>query len=351
MSARHRRRDWLSAAAVALVLHAAWLVDGPAATSWRTAGPATPPGTAAAPLVVRRLDAGPSGTPGIAKATTVPAPPSVRPGTSPRTPGPAPPLLPSTRSPAAEVAPPSTAEAATEAAPGAADVTPARAVDGSVPPTYRTRLPPPFRRAYALERDGRVGAAELAFDADADSYRLVLHSRVAGRPDAALVSRGGIDANGLAPERFAQALRGRERQAAHFDRAAALISYSGPPARHVLLPGAQDRLSWLVQLAAVLDAEAAAPRDGREIHLPVSGARGDAGVWTFVVQGEAPVPSADGRMRPALHLVREPTRPYDTRAEVWLDPADHHLPLRVRLDHPPGSGGLELRLTETAASP
>jgi hypothetical protein len=73
----------------------------------------------------------------------------------------------------------------------------------------------------------------------------------------------------------------------------------------------------------VLDAAAAGHRraaperfvSGATILLFVAGARGDANVWTFVVQrvetlGETPV----------LKLVREPRKLYDTRVEVWLDP-------------------------------
>ena len=44
----------------------------------------------------------------------------------------------------------------------------------------------------------------------------------------------------------------------------------------------------------------------------------------------------------ALKLVREPRRLYDTRAEVWLDPADHFLPLRVV--QTPAGGGAALEL-------
>ena len=46
-----------------------------------------------------------------------------------------------------------------------------------------------------------------------------------------------------------------------------------------------------------------------------------------------------------VHLLREPRHPYDTRVEVWLDPARHHLPVRATM----GSGDedrLELRLRE-----
>ena len=44
-----------------------------------------------------------------------------------------------------------------------------------------------------------------------------------------------------------------------------------------------------------------------------------------------PVDVPAGRLEAALLLQREPQRPYDTRVDVWLDPARHHLPARARL--------------------
>ena len=46
----------------------------------------------------------------------------------------------------------------------------------------------------------------------------------------------------------------------------------------------------------------------------------------------------------ALQLRREPTRPYDTRVEVWLDPARQHLPVRAVFTTLPGGEPLQLEL-------
>jgi hypothetical protein len=217
----------------------------------------------------------------------------------------------------------------------------------TMPATYRTRIPPPFVLVYDLQRGAASGRGELRFEPGAETYALTFETRVPGREALGLASRGRVDAHGLAPERFADLRRGRERQAANFDRAAARITYSGPPVEHELLPGAQDRLSWMVQLPAIVDADPAAFGAGARVQVQVSGARGDAAVWTFVVQGLA---TSDGTPAPWLHLVREPARPYDTRAEVWLDPARHHLPVRLRLSNPPAGEGLELRTSAAAAT-
>ena len=50
-----------------------------------------------------------------------------------------------------------------------------------------------------------------------------------------------------------------------------------------------------------------------------------------------------------LKLVREPRKPYDTRAEVWLDPARRHLPQRVQ--QTPTGGGAALELVYEPVAP
>jgi Protein of unknown function (DUF3108) len=242
--------------------------------------------------------------------------------------------------------------AAVETAPLAAP-DPADADDTVPPPVYATRLPPPFRWQYELQRGGRSGQSEIMFEAQDGAYLLNWSNRQPGREDNGLSSRGHIDEAGLAPERFADRRRGRERQAANFDRAGGRITYSGPQVEHHLMPGAQDRLSWMVQLSAIVDADPAtrALTDAR-VRVQVTGSRGEAGIWAFVVQGREGLDLPAGTVADAVHLLREPRRPHDTRVEVWLDPARHHLPVRLRLTPVPAGEPLELRLAmESAPGP
>ena len=206
-------------------------------------------------------------------------------------------------------------------------------------PVYATRLPPPGLWRYRMQRGLAVGVADLSWAPLADAgYELRLEGRVAGVTMLEWASRGQIDAAGLAPERFVLRRRGRDRHAANFQREAGKISFSGPTHVQPLVPGAQDRLSWLLQLPAIV---AAAPErfgSGATVVLFVAGARGDADAWTFLVQGTEVL---DGT--PALKLLREPRRLYDTRVEVWLDPAEHYLPLRVVQTPSGGGAALELQ--------
>jgi hypothetical protein len=134
--------------------------------------------------------------------------------------------------------------------------------------------------------------------------------------------------------------RGRDRQAANFQRGAGKITFSGPRHELPLLPGAQDRLSWMVQLPAIVAAARERFGAGMPIVLFIARARGDADVWTFVVQGIERLGET-----PALKLVREPQRLDGIRARIWLDPAAQYLPQRVG-QTPSGGGAARQRQRE-----
>jgi hypothetical protein len=198
-------------------------------------------------------------------------------------------------------------------------------------PTYATLLPPPLRWRYRMRRGLLSGVAVFDWQRSDAGYRLSLDGSVAGLPIFEWASTGGIDAHGVAPARLVMRTVGRAARAANFQRDSARITYSGHDAEHPLLPGTQDRLSWLVQLAGVVaaaPARFAAPP--AQIAFQVSGVRGDLAVWRFDVIGEQAIDAAGGRVQ-ALKLQRQAERAYDTRGEIWLDPQRHHLPVRVVL--------------------
>lgn len=193
-----------------------------------------------------------------------------------------------------------------------------------------------------IRRGALSGTGELNWQHDGLGYTLSLPGSVFGLEVVGQASRGGFDAAGLAPERFVDRRRGRDRQAANFDRSAGRITFSGPAVSYPLVPGAQARLSWMVQLPAIVEADAARWTAGTRVAMFVAGSRGDADVWTFSVQGLESVEGSAGHVVDALRLTREPRRPYDTQIEVWLDRARQHLPLRVRMTPLPGGETLEL---------
>ena len=202
---------------------------------------------------------------------------------------------------------------------------------GTAVPVYTTQPAPAATLHYTLQRGSLRGQARLQWQPAGDTYRISLHGPAAGAPAAAWVSEGGFDAAGIAPTRYTESRRGRELRATNFQREAGRITYSGPSVQHPLLPGAQDRLSWMLHLGAVLAANPSLALPGAEVAMWVVGSRGDAEVWSFAVLGTQALALPGGDTVQALHLLRAPKRPYDTQAEVWLDPARHHLPVRVWL--------------------
>jgi Protein of unknown function (DUF3108) len=297
------------------------------------------------------------------RSVTLPARPAAPPDVAPTAPAPrvaaplpkvarvAPPK-PAASSPAPLPEPPPTAPVdvaavapPVEAAAVAAEPAAAPAIDV---PVYPTRLPAAGTWRYQLMRGVASGEAQLGWQPDAaqQRYEMRLQGFIAGVNVLEWVSGGALDHAGIAPDRFVIRRRGKDSQAANFQRDAGKITWSGPTHEVPLLAGVQDRLSWMLQLPAVIEAAPQHWRAGSSVVLMVIGARGGADVWTFSVIGADAVGET-----PALKLVREPRRPRDLRVEIWLDPARGHLPLRAVLAQPEGGAPLELLLQSPSTGP
>jgi hypothetical protein len=221
-------------------------------------------------------------------------------------------------------------------------------------PVYPTRPPPSTTLRYALAQTGvasaAAGRAELEWRRDAQAFSLHLATTAGERAPREWLSTGRFDAAGVAPLRLVERERGRDRRTLSFDRDAGRVRFSGAPGAPEVARGAQDRWSWIAQLAAI--AEAQAPRGPPPDHwdLQVAGLRGDVERWTFRVlpPGEPPPELADaaaaaGQRAPVwLHVLRATEQPYDLRIEAWLSPALHHLPAGLRMSTPPGPWSLSL---------
>ena len=234
--------------------------------------------------------------------------------------------------PAKAAAPPAPTSASgppLEAAPAAQ--APPPTAPGTPVPTYATQPAPAVTLVYEMQRGERSGWAELRWRPGAARYELELDASGFGPQAPGSASTGAFDVAGLAPERHVDRRRGRDQRAVNFQREGGFISFSGPQLTHTLQPGAQDRLSWMLQLPAIIDADPAAWPPGRELALFVAGTRGDAAIWSFTVIDRETTELPDGTVPATLHLRRAATRPYDTQVDIWLDPARHHLPVRALL--------------------
>jgi len=359
-----RRRVVAAIVAAVLIVHA-WLLAGlplGATTLGRRSEPAPlrqvvmvpPPARAAATTPVAEL-AGPVVAEGAESSPVAPSPAGTHPAGEPVPPpapaGAAPRVEPAAAEPAAEpatlAAAPSAAEPDTEtdaAGPGAPPTLALAEAGTAEVPTYATRLPPPATLRYELKRGLLSGRGLLHWLPGPDGYQLTIEGHAFGMPILAWWSRGGTDAAGLAPMRFVDRRRARALRAANFQRDRGRITYSGTEIEQPLLPGAQDRLSWLVQLAGIVEADPRRFGPGAQVLMQVTGARGDAEVWTFSVLAREQVELSGGGTVEALMIRRSPRRDFDTLAEVWLDPARHHLPVRLRLTAPRDADALEFLL-------
>jgi hypothetical protein len=225
-------------------------------------------------------------------------------------------------------------------------------------PVYATLAPPSATLHYALVQEGAAsasspGSAELEWIRSADAFSLRLATASADRPPREWQSTGTFDTAGVAPLRLVERERGRDKRAINFDRDGGRVRFSGASGTLAIAPGAQDRWSWIAQLAAI--AEAGARRGHRPAawDLQVAGLRGELERWTFRVlpPGDPPPElrsqgnelSATGDRAPALlHVLRVAERPYDLRIEAWLSPSLHHLPAGLRMSTPPGPWSLAL---------
>jgi len=339
-----RRRVWLLALATLAVLVAHGLLLFGLAPAWIDPDdtPATPPRLSVRSVALPAAVPAPDAPPTVAQAARA------KPARVAR--APQAPVLETTPAPASapiasvpEAAVPPAPEPAPAPAVVVAEAAPAPAVEL---PVYATRLPAAGRWRYQLQRGIAAGEADLSWTPSADGrYELRLEGRIAGVTVLDWVSQGAVDAHGLAPERFAIRRRGRDQQAANFQRDAGKVTFSGPTYELPLLPGVQDRLGWLLQLPAVIEAAPERFGPGSRVVLMVVGARGGADVWTFHVVGTDPVANT-----PALKLLREARRPRETQVEIWLDPVRGYLPLRARMSQPDGGPPLELQLDTSAST-
>jgi hypothetical protein len=208
---------------------------------------------------------------------------------------------------------------------------------GRRPPTYAAAASDqPMKLDYRVERGDDAGSGQLSWEPQADGqYRARFWGEAGNSALMDWVSRGRHAATGLAPERMVERQRGVEVRAVNFQRDQGVISFSGSTRAVPLFNGAQDRVSVLWQLAAIAQARTGGLKGGDHVRVQVAGTRGQAEEWRFEVTGTERLGLDSGPVD-AVHLVREPARPYDQRVELWLAPQAGHVPVALRFTPVPG---------------
>lgn len=297
------------------------------------------PTTGPAPAVATTTDA-PAQAPAAAAAVPEPEPVADA-STTARTPEPA--------ASSAQAAAAASGATSTDAAPVLAPATgPARLTKDAELPVRAYTVPGSVRLKFnATARRSNLdyqARGELLWLQDGASYSARLEAGdfiVGSRVDT---SAGRITADGLAPTRHS--VKTKSELAAHFDRDKGRITFSANTPEAVLLPGAQDRLSIFMQLAAMLAGEPARYAAGTTIALQTVNQR-SAEPWVFAVEEPETLHLPGGALA-SLKLVRLPRKEFDQKIELWLAPALSYLPARIRVTEPNGNF-LDLQWRSTSA--
>lgn len=221
------------------------------------------------------------------------------------------------------VAPPvTTPERAPGAVPAIATTAPPLADARPVPALLALPLRGEGSLAYAFVIDGQPGEASLNFRIEDGRYDMTLERRAGDRELPLWRSEGRVGPQGLQPERHRVRRQGRERELLVFDQDAVPPRLLVGARAYTLSAGTQDRLSWWLQLAALMAAEPA-PHVGLRLRMPVAGATG-VHDWDFEVVAR------DGdRWLLQRALRRGPGRPA-LQWSAWLDGQRGFLPVDLR---------------------
>jgi hypothetical protein len=145
-------------------------------------------------------------------------------------------------------------------------------------------------------------------------------------------SRGQIGAEGLMPDRFSDKFR--SELAAHFNRPQGKVTFSANTPDAPLLAGAQDRLSVLIQLAALVTSSPGRFAPATTLTIQTVGPR-DADLWLFTVGGTDTLTLPGGSLD-VIKLTRNPRQAYDQQVDIWLAPSLGYLPARIRITESSG---------------
>ncbi|MFM6991430.1 MAG: DUF3108 domain-containing protein [Rhodoferax sp.] len=169
-------------------------------------------------------------------------------------------------------------------------------------------------------------AAELLWSREGRAYDARLELGLLGFARVQ-TSKGVVGPRGLEPLRFGDKTRSEE--AAHFQRAKGIVSFSANGPDAPLMPLAQDLLSIYVQLASMWSANPQRFRPGMQLPFQLV-EKHRSGNRVFTV-GATERLKVEGREMVATRLVCDPSADYDNRVEVWLAPALEYLPARIRM--------------------
>ena len=174
--------------------------------------------------------------------------------------------------------------------------------------------------------------ANLDWQQDGQAYNARLEVGAFLLGSRVQTSVGVLGPEGVMPTRFAD--KSRSELAAHFQRDKNIISFGANTPDAPLIKGAQDRLSVLLQLGALVGADRERFPIGTMLSVPTVSQR-EVEIWQFVVEKEEWLHLPYGDIH-SLKLSRQPRREFDQRIELWLAPSLDYLPARLRITNANG---------------
>lgn len=206
-------------------------------------------------------------------------------------------------------------------------------------PVARLLPPAPVRMLFDGRGEERgfikyAASAELLWLPEGDAYSARLEISAWGIRLRTWTSKGALGEAGLLPTRFGDRPRGAEL-ATHFQRDKGIISFSANNPDVPLQAGAQDKLSALLQLSALVAGAPERYQTGTVLSFQAADAH-RAEPWNFQVGALEPLDLPGGSLM-GLKFSKEPTLEFDQRIEVWLAPDAHYLPVRLRITEANGA--------------
>lgn len=201
---------------------------------------------------------------------------------------------------------------------------------------YKVDMPPSADITLDVARTDANGTkwsgnALLSWRVTPSSYRVKIEAGIrvvfAHVNLLTLTSEGTVGDEGFVPSLMTEKRRGRAMTATHFNRREGTLTFSASGAKYPLVPGAQDKASVPLQLAAIARGDSKQLSGNIDILV---GEDRDASVFTFTVAGQEQLDTPLGRIA-TWHFVRPP-KPgsYNSRLELWLAPAYGWYPVQIR---------------------
>ena len=181
---------------------------------------------------------------------------------------------------------------------------------------------------FTKNANSNKGIAELNWQHDGANYALSLTASYFAIPVFIQNSVGQLAPQGLLPTRFSDKRFRKSEVAAHFNHQLGKITFSANTPDAVLLAGAQDRVSVILQLAGLLAADPAKYPPGATLNLQTVSST-EAEAWLFTVN-EPETLNLPAGPQMALRITRNPRREFDQKVELWFAPELNHAPVRFR---------------------